>query len=129
MSDNYEKQQHDDTEPIYANINESFVKLMGYITYILKFDSYKESYSEYSDILSTITMWAVNFEKSRDLSFISSTELTEIYKRIENLQTKHICNDNMGSESEFSDYVVNWMWHLMVLNKKNIEKKEGDNGN
>lgn len=51
MSDNYEKNQHDDTKPIYANITETFVKLMGYITYILKLDSYKESYGEYSDIL------------------------------------------------------------------------------
>lgn len=122
MPNNYKKKQYDDTEPIYANIHETFIKLIGYIVYILKFDSYKESYKEYSDILATITMWAVNYEKSRDLSFISSNELNEIYKRIENLQTKYICNENMGSESEFSDYVVNWMWHLMVLNKNFIKK-------
>lgn len=116
MLDNNDK-KYDDTEPTYANIHETFVKLIGYITYILKFDSYKKSYVEYSDILSKITMLAVNYEKNSDLSFISSNELTEIYERLENLQTKYICNDNMGSESEFSDYVVNWMWHLMVLSK------------
>lgn len=51
---------------------------MGYITYILKFDSYKKSYDEYNDMLSTIGMWAVKYEKSRDLSFISPNELSEI---------------------------------------------------
>lgn len=127
MTDSKEKKQHSDTEPIYANINETFVKLLGYITYILNYDSYKKSHSEYNDILSTIVIWAVKYEKNRDLSFITLNNLNELYKKIENLQTKYICNENMGSESEFSDYVVNWMWHLMVLYKNFTEIKEVKN--
>ncbi len=116
-------EQRDNTEPTYANINETFVKLMGYIAFILKFDSYKESYDEYNDILSIIGTWAVKYEKSRDLSFISPTQLSEIYKRIDDLQTKYICNDAMGSESELSDYVVNWMWRLRVIYKKFTDER------
>ncbi|MGE5456512.1 MAG: hypothetical protein ACM3O4_05370 [Ignavibacteriales bacterium] len=123
MSDSDKEKQYDDTQPTYENVHETFVKLIGYITYILKFDSYKESYIEYSDILSKISMWAVNYEKSHDLSFINPNELNEIYERVDNLQTKYICNDNMGSESEFSDYVVNWMWHLILFNKKIVHDK------
>ena len=123
----YEKKQRDDSEPIYANINEIFIELMGYITFILKFDSYKESYDEYNDILSTIGVWAVKYEKRRDLSFVSPTELSEIYKRIDDLQTKYICNDTMGSESELSDYVVNWMWRLRVIYKKFLDERNENN--
>ena len=81
----------------YNDVKNCFFNIIGYITMILQYDSYKESHEEYRKIL-------------------------DIYKRLDNLQTKYMCNDNMGDEDEFSDYAVNWMWDLMCLRKKQIER-------
>jgi len=44
-----------------------------------------------------------------------------IYEKADELQTKYICNDKVGSESEFSDYVLNLLWDLRVIYKKDME--------
>lgn len=106
----------------YANISNLFVRLIGYINLILHFESYKESYSEYREILNYINNWAVQYEKKRNLNFIDNNDLVTIYEKSDELQTKYICNEKMESESEFSDYVLNLLWDLRVIYKKNIER-------
>lgn len=107
----------DDSISAYANIHNVFINLIGYITYILNFDSYKESFDDYNEILAKIITMAVDYEKSRSLSLISIDDVTKMYKLADDLQTKYICNDGMGSESELSDYVLNWLQHLIFLIK------------
>ena len=34
---------------------------------------------------------------------------------------KYICNEKMGSESEFSDYVLNLLCDLRVIYKENVD--------
>lgn len=111
----------------YGNISNLFVRLIGYINLILQFESYKENYSNYREILNFINKWAVQYEKQRNLKFIKNDELIAIYEKADELQTKYICNDKMGSESEFSDYVLNLLCDLRVVYKKNMEgdKKNG----
>lgn len=49
-----------------------------------------------------------------------------IYEKADELQTKYICNEKIESESEFSDYVLNLLWDLRIIYKKNIsEYKDG----
>ena len=36
----------------YGNVSNLFVRLIGYINLILQFDSYKENYSDYNEILN-----------------------------------------------------------------------------
>lgn len=104
----------------YGNISNLFVRLIGYLNLILQFKSYQEDYSEYNKILKIINEWAVQYEKQRNLNFINNDELVDIYEKADELQTKYICNDKVGSESEFSDYVLNLLWDLRVVYKKNI---------
>ena len=84
-----------------------FVRLIGYLNLILQYDSYMEDYNEYSKILDFINKWALEYENKRNLNFIDNNELIAIYEKADELQTKYICNDKMGSESEFSDYILN----------------------
>ena len=106
----------------YNDVKNCFFNIIGYITMILQYDSYKESHEEYRKILDIISKWLIIYEEKRDLSLINHKKLLDIYKRLDNLQTKYMCNDNMGDEDEFSDYAVNWMWDLMCLRKKQIER-------
>lgn len=108
----------------YANISNLFVRLIGYLNLILEFESYQEDYNEYNKILNFINKCAVEYEYKRNLRFIDNSKLVDIYEKADLLQTKYICNDKMGSESEFSDYVLNLLWDLRIIYKKNIE---GDN--
>lgn len=113
------------SEPIYTNIINNFINLIGYLNLILNFDSYKESFDEYQQVLFKIINWSVEYERNRDLSFLSFEELEKTYNILDNLQTKYICNDLLGSESEFSDYVLNLFWDLRVI-YKNFMKAKGD---
>lgn len=108
----------------YGNISNLFVRLVGYLNLILQFESYQKNYSEYNKILGFINKWAVQYEKQRNLNFINNSDLVVIYDMADELQTKYICNDKMGSESEFSDYVLNLLCDLRVIYKKNMEGEE-----
>ena len=105
----------------YGNISNLFIRLIGYLNLILQFKSYQEDYDEYNKILDFINKWAVQYETKRNLNFIDNNELVAIYEKADELQTKYICNDKMGSESEFSDYVLNLLLDLRVVYKKNME--------
>ncbi len=117
-----------DSEPTYRNIIETFIHLIGYISMILNFKTYSKAFEEYKIIILKITEWATNYELNRNLTFIDQNEILEMYKKLNNLQTEFSCNDLMGSESELADYAVNWMWHLIILRKNYILKKEENNG-
>lgn len=110
-----------DIECSYGNVSNIFVRMIGYLNLILQFESYQEDHGEYGNILNIINKWAVQYEQSRNLNFISNNDLVNIYDKLDDLQTKYICNDKMGSESEYSDYVVNLFWNLRVIYKKCME--------
>lgn len=102
----------------YGNISNLFVRLIGYLNLILQFESYKEDHKEYNKILDFINKWAVQYENKRDLNCIDNEDLIAIYEKSDELQTKYICNDKIGSESEFSDHVLNLICDLRVIYKK-----------
>ena len=112
---------NDETIPNYVNITETFVKSIGYLNYILNFNTYEEDFKQYKEVLLIILKWAVEFEKCRNLDFIDNEVLISVYEIVDDLQTKYICNDTMGSESEFSDYIVNLIWQLRVIYKNYVE--------
>lgn len=108
----------------YGNNSNLFVRLIGYLNLILQFDTYQDNYKDYKEILDYINKWAIQYEKERNLNFINSNDLINIYEKADELQTKYICNEKMGSESEFSDFVLNLLWDLRIIYKKNIEGDE-----
>ncbi len=115
------KNKYIDSNPTYKNISKCFISLMGYLNLILQFDTYKEDFEIYNNMLEIISKWAAQYEKTRKLDMIDNEILINLYEKSDILQTKYICNDKLGSESEFSDYVVNWLWNLRIIYKKYIE--------
>ena len=105
----------------YSNILKTFINLIGFLKVITNFDSYSKDKKEFNNILETITNWMVKYEKERNLLFIDISVLENIYEKLDNFQTYYVCNNLLGSESEFSDFVLNWMQHLVIITKKEIE--------
>ena len=121
-----ENKYQNDSEPVYKNIIETFLHLIGYISLILNFQSYSKAFNEYKNILPKINKWESKYEINRDLTFINQAEILEMYKKLNDLQTEYVCNSSLGNESKLADYVVNWMWHLMILRKNFILETKGD---
>lgn len=105
----------------YGCVFNIFVRIIGYLNLTLLYDTYKDDYDKFKDILNYINKWAVIYEKERTLKFINNNDLIRIYKIADDLQTKYICNDNMGNESEYSDYVLNLIWELRICYKNDME--------
>lgn len=95
-----------------------FIRLIGFIYLILQCDSFSENFKDYSDILNKILKWAKEYEGKKTLSFINNNHLINAWNLADDLQTKYICNNNVGSESEFSDYDVNLLRALIVNYRK-----------
>lgn len=108
-------------DDFYGDNLDIFINLIGFITLILQYDSFSENFEDYNNILNKILQWAKEYEDKRTLSFINNNDLINAWKLADDLQTKYICNDNVGSESEFSDYVVNFLWALRANYKKCVE--------
>lgn len=110
-------------QDLYTKTINCFVNVIGYLQLILQFDTYQEDFDTYNEMSNDISKWASLYERKRTLDFLDFDTLKNIYEKADNLQTKYICNDKMGSESEFSDYVVNLLWKLRVLYKKHLKKE------
>lgn len=104
--------------PNYSNTVNTFIHIIGYIQIILNIQTFKDGHKEYKYVLDKVSKWASEYELTRNLNFIKQSEVDHIYKILDEMQTKFICNDQMGPESELSDYALNWFWHLMVLRKE-----------
>lgn len=50
------------------------------------------------------------FQNDRNLFFIEPEKLLDVYYRLDALKDKHLCDHNIGNESELSDEVVIWMY-------------------
>lgn len=105
----------------YEEIKECFFNIIGYIAMILQYDSYHDGFNEYQEILNKITKMLITYEENRDITMINEKELLDLYNKLDNLQSKFICDDKIGKENELSDYAVNWMWDLMYIRKTIIE--------
>lgn len=84
-------------------------------------DSYNEDHQEIKKLLKIVVDWGANFQEKGNLNFINSTELLNIYNRLESIKDKYLYNDKIGNESELSDEIVIWMWEIMRLRKKQID--------
>ena len=85
--------------------------------------SYKIYYIDIHIFLNIIAGCWARLLNDRNLFFIEPEELLDVYYRLDALKDKHLCDPNIGNESELSDEVVIWMYELMVLRKKQIERE------
>lgn len=106
---------------VQSDIEVAFARLIGPLAIISVLDSYNEEHQEIKKLLKIVVDWGANFQEKGNLNFITSTELLNIYNRLENIKDKYLYNDKIGNESELSDEIVIWMWEIMRLRKILIE--------
>lgn len=111
-------------EKITNNIQIAFARLIGPLAIMSVLDSYKTKRNEIKKLLDTIVNWGAKFELEQNLDFIKADELLNIYEEINNLNTEFLYNPKLGNESFLSDEIVIWMWQIMELRKKLIERNE-----
>ena len=106
---------------VQSDVEVAFARLIGSLAIISVLDSYNEEHQEIKKLLKIVVDWGANFQEKGNLNFITSTELLNIYNRLENIKDKYLYNDKIGNESELSDEIVIWMWEIMRLRKILIE--------
>lgn len=111
-------------EKITNNIQIAFARLIGPLAIMSVLDSYKTKRNEIKKLLDTIVNWGAKFELEQNLDFIKADELLNVYEEINNLNTEFLYNPKLGNESFLSDEIVIWMWQIMELRKKLIERNE-----
>lgn len=111
---------------VQSDIEVAFARLIGPLAIISVLNSYNEDHQEIKKLLKIVVDWGANFQEKGNLNFINSTELLNIYNRLENIKDKYLYNDKIGNESELSDEIVIWMWEIMRLRKILIEFEGGN---
>ena len=111
---------------VQSDVEVAFARLIGPLAIISVLNSYNEDHQEIKKLLKIVVDWGANFQEKGNLNFINSTELLNIYNRLESIKDKYLYNDKIGNESELSDEIVIWMWEIMRLRKILIEF-EGEN--
>lgn len=106
---------------VQSDVEVAFARLIGPLAIISVLDSYNEDHQEIKKLLKIVVDWGANFQEKGNLNFINSTELLNIYNRLESIKDKYLYNDKIGNESELSDEIVIWMWEIMRLRKKQID--------
>ena len=109
---------------IIGEIDIAFARLIGPLATMGALKSFKDDYEEIKKLLDIIVNWSATFQLKRTLSFISREELLDIYYRIEKLKDKYVYDVSLGDENELSDEISIWIFAIMELRKKQIERKE-----
>lgn len=109
---------------VQSDVEVAFARLIGPLAIISVLNSYNEDHQEIKKLLKVVVDWGANFQEKGNLNFITSSELLNIYNRLETIKDKYLYNDKIGNESELSDEIVIWMWEIMRLRKILIELEE-----
>ena len=120
---------NNEKETTKNNIQIAFARLIGPLAIMSVLDSYKTKHEEIKKILNIIINWGAKFEIEQNLDFIKSDELLNVYEKINNLNTEFLYNPKLGNESFLSDEIVIWIWQIMELRKKLIERQKNNIGN
>lgn len=104
-------------------IEVAFSRLIGPLAIMAELKSYKISHKEIHTLIHINAGWGARFQNDRNLFFIDPEELLDVYYRLDALKDKYLCDHNIGNVSELSDEVIIWMYELMVLRKKQIERE------
>ena len=107
---------------VRGEIDIAFARLIGPLTIMTELDSYEREHDEIKELLSIVTKWGAKFQSTQSLSFISSDELLDIYKRMDAIKDEFLFDDKLGLESELSDEITIWMYEIMEVRKKQIER-------
>lgn len=101
----------------------AFARLIGPLAVMTELDAYKNICSELLDLFSIVVRWGAKFQTERNLDFIKSDELINVYNRMDKIKEDYLYDGSIGYESELSDEIVIWMYEIIKLRKELIEMK------
>ena len=103
----------------------AFARLIGSLAIMIELETYKDIRSELLDLFKIVVKWGAEFQIKRNLDFVKSDELLNVYNKMDKIKEDYLYDGSIGSESELSDEIVIWMYEIMKLRKKLIEMKGG----
>ena len=106
---------------IISEIEVAFSRIIGPLSIMNNMDSFKDNHKDINKLLEKVVKWASEFQKNRNLSFITSDEILKVYEQCDELKDKYLFDKNLGDESELTDEVVIWVYELMLLRKKQCD--------
>ena len=115
-----------DEKEIYSmecEIEIAFARLIGPLAIMIELEAYKDIRSELLDLFKIVVKWGAEFQIKRNLDFVKSDELLNIYNRMDKIKEAYLYDGLIGNESELNDEIVIWMYEIMKLRKKLIEMK------
>ena len=101
----------------------AFARLIGPLAIMIELGAYKDIRNELLDLFKIVVKWGAEFQTKRNLGFVKSDELLNVYNRMDKIKEDYLYDCLIGSESELSDEIVIWMYEIMKLRKKLIEMK------
>ena len=101
----------------------AFARLIGPLAIMIELEAYKDIRNELLDLFKIVVRWGAEFQTKRNLGFVKSDELLNVYNRMDKIKEDYLYDCLIGSESELSDEIVIWMYEIMKLRKKLIEMK------
>lgn len=101
----------------------AFARLIGPLAIMIELEAYKDIRNELLDLFKIVVKWGAEFQTKRNLGFVKSDELLNVYNRMDKIKEDYLYDCLIGSESELSDEIVIWMYEIMKLRKKLIEMK------
>ena len=110
---------------IECEIEIAFARLIGPLAIMIELKAYKDIHSELLDLFKIVVKWGAEFQIKRNLDFVKSDELLNIYNRMDKIKEAYLYDGSIGNESELNDEIVIWMYEIMKLRKKLIEMKDG----
>ncbi len=99
-----------------------FTILIGYIRMAMEFDSYKDVYNEYEQVLDKISNWSKNYYLNKSFNNITYEESLQLHNMIDDVREKKIFDKKIGNEKEISDEILIWYEILIrTINEKTYD--------
>ena len=99
----------------------AFARLIGPLAIMIELEAYKDIRNELLDLFKIVVKWGAEFQTKRNLGFVKSDELLNVYNRMDKIKEDYLYDGSIGTESELSDEIVIWMYEIMKLRKTLIE--------
>ncbi len=107
---------------VECEIEVAFARLIGPLAIMNELETYKNIHEELLDLFHVIVKWGTRFQIEKNLDFITPNEIIEIYNRMDKIKEDYLYDNTPGNE--LSDEIVIWMYEIMKLRKKLIERKK-----
>lgn len=90
--------------------------LLGYLNIVINLEKYKDVKEDYINILKEISKQTSYYIENHNFNNLTSSQVKELWYKIDMLREKKLFDKNIGDEGLFSDEVL--IWYEIVFLKK-----------